>query len=80
VGHVSCKHAVIGLTKEAEKEVGDGAIQVTAATPGDIYTPLILKAQGTNLEEGTNNLTAIKRMGMAEDIAVVTVSHFSWRL
>lgn len=63
------KHAVVGLTRCTAKEVGDREIRVNAVAPGSIVTPLLLKAQEGNPDEGKNNPTAVKRNGTAEEIA-----------
>jgi len=65
------KHAVIGLTRSTAKEVGDRDIRINAVAPGAIMTPLLLRAQEGNPNEGTNNPTAIKRTGTAEEMASV---------
>jgi NAD(P)-dependent dehydrogenase (short-subunit alcohol dehydrogenase family) len=55
------KHGVIGLTRSCAKEVGAKGIRVV--------TPLLLKAQETNPEEGKNNPSALRREGTAEEMA-----------
>jgi len=67
--YVASKHGVIGLTRSAAKEVGDRNIRVNAIAPGSILTPLLMKAQEANPDEGLNNPTAIKRPGTAEEMA-----------
>lgn len=67
--YAASKHGVIGLTRSAAKEVGDREIRVNAVAPGAIWTPLLKKAQESNPKEGTDNPTAIKRMGTPEEIA-----------
>jgi NAD(P)-dependent dehydrogenase (short-subunit alcohol dehydrogenase family) len=62
---------VIGLTRSTAKEVGDRDIRINAIAPGAIMTPLLLRAQEGNPNEGTNNPTAIKRTGTAEEMASV---------
>jgi len=67
--YVASKHGVIGLTRSAAKEVGGRNIRVNAIAPGSILTPLLLKAQEANPEEGFNNPTIIRRPGTAEEMA-----------
>jgi len=67
--YAASKHAVIGLTRSAAKEVGDREIRVNAVAPGAIMTPLLKRAQEANPEEGKNNPVAIKRYGTAEEMA-----------
>jgi len=67
--YVASKHGVIGLTRAAAKEFGDREIRVNAVTPGSIMTPLLLKAQDANPNEGMGMPCAIKRTGTAEEIA-----------
>ncbi|KIX91936.1 uncharacterized protein Z520_12325 [Fonsecaea multimorphosa CBS 102226] len=53
--YVASKHAVVGLTKTAAREVGSKNIRVNAIAPGIIQTPLVeglQKASGQRL--GTN--------------------------
>ncbi|TAQ85734.1 hypothetical protein B7494_g5950 [Chlorociboria aeruginascens] len=67
--YVASKHGVIGLTKSAAKEVAERGIRVNAVTPGSIQTPLMVKAQEINPNDGHNLPSAIKRMGTAEEMA-----------
>lgn len=67
--YVASKHGVIGLTRSAAKEVGDRSIRVNAVAPGAIHTPLLVRAQENNPEEGTNMPIAFKRLGTAEEMA-----------
>lgn len=65
------KHGVIGLTRSVAKEVGSRNIRVNAVAPGAIQTPLLDKAMQVNPNEGNGNVTAIKRLGTAEEIAAI---------
>jgi len=65
------KHGVIGLTRSVAKEVGDRNLRVNAIAPGAIQTPLLEKAMKVNPNEGSDGLTAIKRLGTAEEIAAI---------
>jgi len=69
--YTASKHAVIGLTRVAAKENGDREIRVNAVAPGAILTPLLARAREANPDEGKDNDCAIKREGMAEEIAGV---------
>ena len=60
---------MIGLTRSAAKEVGHRNIRVNAIAPGSIVTPLLIRAQEANPEEGLNMPTAFKRTGTAEEMA-----------
>ncbi|KAG9233996.1 hypothetical protein BJ875DRAFT_462775 [Amylocarpus encephaloides] len=71
--YTATKHGVVGLTRAAAKENGERNIRINALAPGSIITPLLLKAQQQNQDEGKNNPSALKREGTAEEMANIIV-------
>jgi len=70
--YTASKHAVIGLSRSAAKEVGDREIRVNAISPGIIDTPM---HRASNKSRGGNNPSDLKwqiqRKGQAEEVAAL---------
>ncbi|KAF2672320.1 NAD(P)-binding protein [Microthyrium microscopicum] len=75
--YAASKHAVIGLTKSAAKEVGTRGIRVNAICPGFIKTPMTMASVDAHGKVGLNENTsgglvaqqAIQRGGEAHEVA-----------
>ncbi|KAK7408052.1 hypothetical protein QQX98_009767 [Neonectria punicea] len=73
------KHAVLGLTRSAARDVGARGVRVNAICPGRIDTPMFRSAAkaasaagaGTQFEDETNNEIALKRNGKPEEVATL---------
>ncbi|KAK5451637.1 hypothetical protein LTS15_007897 [Exophiala xenobiotica] len=70
----SSKHAVVGLTRTAAKEVGERGIRVNALAPGPIETPMLdrLRSDGGTTDRPVTNTyktLPLQRLGTAEDMA-----------
>lgn len=70
----SSKHAVVGLTRTAAKEVGERGIRVNALAPGPVDTPMLdrlRKDGGTEERPVTNTYKTLplQRLGTSEDMA-----------
>jgi 3-hydroxybutyrate dehydrogenase len=82
-GYAATKHAVLGLTKAAAKEVGTLGITVNALCPGGIETDVMMSegpgaaaAMGITYEQLLEQFaqeSAIKRLNEPEDVAAVAV-------
>lgn len=70
------KHAVIGLTRCAAKEVGDREIRVNCVAPGVIDTPMQAAARESRGGEELVGMAQIKRRGGVDEVA----SLFAWLL
>jgi len=73
--YTAAKHAVIGLSRTAAKEVGDREIRVNCISPGVIDTPMHRAANNTRGEGGKQQdvelKSQIKRKGEAEEVAAL---------
>lgn len=78
--YTATKHAVVGLTRSAAKEVGDRNIRVNAIAPGLINTAMVAEADRkakkdadgkTKADEGTAVKSCIKRLGKPEEVAAL---------
>ncbi|KAI1843564.1 hypothetical protein JX266_010197 [Neoarthrinium moseri] len=78
--YAASKHAVLGLTRSAAKEVGARGIRVNAICPGRISTPMSHEAHaivthgtGTIAEYEEQNLSdvALRRIGKPQEVAYV---------
>ncbi|KAM5351014.1 hypothetical protein ACJ41O_003737 [Fusarium nematophilum] len=73
------KHAVLGLTRSAAKDVGHRGVRVNAICPGRIDTPMLRSAAkaaeaagtGGSFEKETNNDIALRRNGRPEEVATL---------
>lgn len=65
------KHAVIGLTKSAAKELGPLGIRVNAVCPGTIDTPMVrdMFASGSLDQDAAVSAIPLGRLGAPEEIA-----------
>ncbi|KAH8177027.1 enoyl-(Acyl carrier protein) reductase domain-containing protein [Sarocladium implicatum] len=70
------KHAVIGLTRCAAKEVGDREIRVNCVAPGIIDTAMQSAARETRGGDEMTQFSQIKRRGTVEEVARM----FAWLL
>ncbi|KAL8740024.1 MAG: hypothetical protein Q9190_007223 [Brigantiaea leucoxantha] len=72
VAYTASKHAVIGMTKTAAKEVGKQGVRVNAIAPGVIVTPMLdrLSVQyGIEAGGRFGLVCALGRSGEAEEVA-----------
>ncbi|ETS84596.1 hypothetical protein PFICI_02621 [Pestalotiopsis fici W106-1] len=73
--YAASKHAVLGMTRSAAKEVGVRGIRVNAICPGTIATPMLKSARDINGgKEGNEshpelNQVALRRVGQPEEVA-----------
>ncbi|KAI9037396.1 SDR family NAD(P)-dependent oxidoreductase [Aspergillus affinis] len=69
--YAASKHAVVGLTSSAAKEVGEKGIRINRVAPGYILTPMMTRAQanqsGPPREDPSG--TALNRFGEAMEVA-----------
>ncbi|NQT60492.1 MAG: SDR family oxidoreductase [Bacteroidetes bacterium] len=79
LGYVTSKHAVVGLTKAASRDLVEYRIRVNAVAPGFIDTPLLQNIVNRNKEkfpdvdfkaQMTQNIP-MKRMGTSREVAQV---------
>ncbi|TEA21733.1 Levodione reductase [Colletotrichum sidae] len=67
--YVASKHAVLGLTKSAAKEVGERGVRVNAICPGKIDTPMSRASRDMHIMDEP----VLKRAGEAREVATVIV-------
>ncbi|KAL4798533.1 hypothetical protein BDV19DRAFT_377060 [Aspergillus venezuelensis] len=63
------KHAVIGLTRSAAKEVGEQGIRVNSIAPGAIQTPMLAKSAKINGNVAVKSDTSLARPGTPDEAA-----------
>ncbi|XEV01499.1 hypothetical protein FSHL1_006786 [Fusarium sambucinum] len=73
--YVTSKHAVVGLTRTAARELGSRSIRVNAIAPGPIETPM-LKGAATRMGGDPEDIPkamslAIMRLGKATEVAAL---------
>ena len=81
--YVTCKHALIGLTKAIAKENGTSGVTCNAICPGLVWTDVLVatgpdsaKEMGLTFEEMVDQFaqeTALKRISTVEEVAAVAV-------
>ncbi|CAK7203906.1 hypothetical protein SEUCBS139899_006656 [Sporothrix eucalyptigena] len=69
--YTATKHAVIGMTRSAAKEVGDRGIRVNAIAPGLINTAMVAEADSRNGGPPKDMVQHIKRLGKPEEVAAL---------
>ncbi|KAF7563972.1 hypothetical protein G7046_g162 [Stylonectria norvegica] len=76
--YAASKHAVLGLTRSAAKDVGPRGVRVNAICPGRINTPMLAAAKaaaekaGNEMEfKGTDTEIALRRQGQPEEVAAL---------
>ncbi|KAL4926324.1 SDR family NAD(P)-dependent oxidoreductase [Aspergillus undulatus] len=67
------KHAVIGLTRSAAKEVGEQGIRVNSIAPGAIQTPMLAKSAKINGNVAVKSDTSLARPGTPDEAASLVV-------
>ncbi|KAH7024550.1 uncharacterized protein B0I36DRAFT_366489 [Microdochium trichocladiopsis] len=75
--YAASKHAVVGLTRSAAKEVGERGVRVNAICPGRIDTPMSRAAaaaatvvgRGADYDKETLSDIALRRKGQPEEVA-----------
>ncbi|KAF2398048.1 NAD(P)-binding protein [Trichodelitschia bisporula] len=67
--YVASKHAVVGLTRSAAKELGHRGIRVNCFNPGAIDTPMLRASAAIRGGEMKLDHVALRREGKAEEIA-----------
>ncbi len=71
-GYVAAKHGVMGLTKTAALEIGDGPVRVNAVCPGFIDTPLLSDMDAETLAF-LEDQHAVGRLGQPEEVAAAVL-------
>ena len=81
--YVTCKHALIGLTKAIAKETGTAGITCNAICPGLVWTDVLVatgpdsaREMGLTFEQMVDVFaqeTALKRISTVEEVAAVAV-------
>ena len=81
--YVTCKHALIGLTKAIAKENGTSGVTCNAICPGLVWTDVLVatgpdsaREMGLTFEEMVDQFaqeTALKRISTVEEVAAVAV-------
>jgi len=81
--YVTCKHALIGLTKAIAKETGTSGVTCNAICPGLVWTDVLVatgpdsaKEMGITFEQMVDQFaqeTALKRISTVEEVAAVAV-------
>jgi 3-hydroxybutyrate dehydrogenase/3-oxoacyl-[acyl-carrier protein] reductase len=81
--YVTCKHALIGLTKAIAKENGTSGITCNAICPGLVWTEVLVasgpdsaREMGLTFEQMVDQFaqeTALKRISTVEEVAAVAV-------
>jgi len=66
--YAASKAGVVGLTRSLAKELGPQGININAIAPGAIMTDMF-KSVPDVVVEGAKNITAVKRLGEAHEIA-----------
>jgi NAD(P)-dependent dehydrogenase (short-subunit alcohol dehydrogenase family) len=69
----AAKAAVIALTRQAAKEMGQHGIRANAIAPGIIDTPLLKRSLAPELREAVVGTVPIGRIGQPEDMARIVV-------
>jgi 3-hydroxybutyrate dehydrogenase len=81
--YVTCKHAMIGLTKAIAKETGTSGVTCNAICPGLVWTDVLVatgpdsaREMGLTFEQMVDQFaqeTALKRISTVEEVAAVAV-------
>jgi NAD(P)-dependent dehydrogenase (short-subunit alcohol dehydrogenase family) len=72
--YAASKHAILGLTRTAAREVADQGIRVNAVCPGPIETPMITRIEsGAYSEEKLTQMVPMHRLGKPEEVANAVV-------
>jgi len=81
--YVTCKHALIGLTKAIAKETGTSGVTCNAICPGLVWTDVLVatgpdsaREMGLTFEQMVDQFaqeTALKRISTVEEVAAVAV-------
>lgn len=71
--YAASKHGVVGLTRSAAGEFGEEGIRVNAVLPGPIDTAIYRDGEAKGLWDSSTHsaMTAMKRVGKAEEVAKV---------
>ncbi|KAH8680031.1 hypothetical protein BGZ60DRAFT_481691 [Tricladium varicosporioides] len=68
-GYVASKHAVVGLTRTAAKELGPKQIRVNCFAPGPIDTPMFRSSAAIRGSKLNVDHIALRREGQASEVA-----------
>lgn len=69
--YVAAKHAVVGLTKSAALEYSAQGVRVNSVGPGFVTTPLLEKNLDADTMKGLEQVHAVKRLGVPDEVAAL---------
>lgn len=69
--YVASKHAIIGLTRSAAKEVGPKGIRVNCVAPGMIDTPMTQNAEFRAKIHVPTEVIPLRRVAQPEEVGTI---------